>query len=189
LAIKCLAIGKEAAIAIDQYVQGKMYQKAKQGFNFKFGKLKDVEFEEYLKEATKDKRLDKVRSEDFDEEEAIREARRCMHCDCRKLDNCKLRDYSNEYAADRRKYLISDRQVIRKIMETEGVVYEPEKCIRCGLCIDISAAENENTGLTFIGRGFDMRVQVPFNRSINEGLTKAAKKCIEACPTGALSFK
>jgi predicted molibdopterin-dependent oxidoreductase YjgC len=144
-----------------------------------------------LKESNKDSRIIKQNDklDSFTFEEAITEARRCMHCDCRKLDSCKLRDYSDIYQVERRKYLLSDRNEIKKIMDNEGIVYEPEKCIRCGLCISIASQENEAVGLSFIGRGYDVRVQVPFAKSINEGLTSSAKKCIEACPTGALAFK
>ena len=55
--------------------------------------------------------------------------------------------------------------------------------------MDITVANNELTGLTYVGRGFDVRIDVPLNQSISEGLTHAANKCVEACPTGALAFK
>jgi ferredoxin len=191
MAIRCVAQGKEVAASIDSFLSDKEFQKPTKRFNSKFGKLKPSEHTEYLKESNKDSRIIKQNDklDSFTFEEAITEARRCMHCDCRKLDSCKLRDYSDIYQVERRKYLLSDRNEIKKIMDNEGIVYEPEKCIRCGLCISIASQENEAVGLSFIGRGYDVRVQVPFAKSINEGLTSSAKKCIEACPTGALAFK
>jgi NADH dehydrogenase/NADH:ubiquinone oxidoreductase subunit G len=69
------------------------------------------------------------------------------------------------------------------------VVYEPGKCIRCGLCVQITARGKERYGLTFIGRGFDVRIAVPFNESLTEGLQHTAHACVEACPTGALAWK
>jgi NADH dehydrogenase/NADH:ubiquinone oxidoreductase subunit G len=47
----------------------------------------------------------------------------------------------------------------------------------------------EPLGLTFIGRGFDVKVSVPFNREIEAGLLKVAAECVEHCPTGALVFQ
>ena len=44
-------------------------------------------------------------------------------------------------------------------------------------------------GLTFIGRGFNVRVAAPFNRTIEEGLQKVAAACVEHCPTGALVLR
>ena len=42
--------------------------------------------------------------------------------------------------------------------------------------------------MSFVGRGFDTRVCVPFNDSLAAGLKRTAKQCVEACPTAALSF-
>ncbi len=52
------------------------------------------------------------------------------------------------------------------------MIYEPGKCIDCGLCIQIAAAAGEPLGLTYIGRGFDVRVGVPLGHSLAEALTK-----------------
>ena len=49
-------------------------------------------------------------------------------------------------------------------------------------------AEREPLGLTFIGRGFDVKVGAPLNQSIKEGLTTVARQAAAACPTGALTL-
>ena len=72
-------------------------------------------------------------------------------------------------------------------MEHPQIVYESGKCIACGLCIRIAHREGEKLGLAFIGRGFDVRVGVPFGKSLAEALTKSALACAAACPTGALA--
>jgi len=43
-------------------------------------------------------------------------------------------------------------------------------------------------GLTFVGRGFDVRVGVPFHETMEQALGPLAAKCVAACPTGALYF-
>jgi NADH dehydrogenase/NADH:ubiquinone oxidoreductase subunit G len=70
----------------------------------------------------------------------------------------------------------------------QKIIYESGKCIDCGLCVQIAREAGEEVGLTFIGRGFDVRVAVPFDGSIADGLKKSADKCVAACPTGALAF-
>jgi NADH dehydrogenase/NADH:ubiquinone oxidoreductase subunit G len=69
------------------------------------------------------------------------------------------------------------------------VIYESGKCISCELCIKITSSVSESLGLTFIGRGFNVKVGVPFNHTIKEGLQKAAEACVQACPTGAIAIK
>jgi len=47
----------------------------------------------------------------------------------------------------------------------------------------------EQPGLSFTGRGFGVRIGVPFGESLAEALKTAAADCVNACPTGALAFR
>jgi NADPH-dependent glutamate synthase beta subunit-like oxidoreductase/ferredoxin len=190
MAVHAAAQGREAARSAILYLQGISAEKSERKFNSRFEKLFPEEFDEYLKESVKENRYepsDVIYG--FTGEEIIKEAKRCLHCDCRKIDTCKLRNYSDEYKVDRRKYLIGQRNSMIKFDQHETIIYEPEKCIRCGLCIDITIKEKEPTGLAFFGRGFDVRMNVPFRQGMQTGLTHSANKCVEYCPTGALAFK
>lgn len=191
MAVRAVAQGKATAISVDRYLKSLTLEKPSKRFNSRFDKLNPLEYNEYLKESIADLRLSPKGGYliGFNKDEAIIEAMRCMHCDCRKADNCKLRDFADEYKADRKKYLIGDRKLLTKHFQHQTVVYEPEKCIRCGLCVAITVDNKEITGLSYVGRGFDVRIDVPFNKTIKDGLTHAAKKCVYSCPTGALAFK
>ena len=70
-----------------------------------------------------------------------------------------------------------------------NVIHEPGKCIKCGLCVQITKKAGEELGLTFIGRGFNVRIEPPFDEPLSKGLKKAAKACVEACPTAALAWR
>lgn len=190
MAVRAAAQGREAARSSILYLQGILAEKTERKFNSRFEKLFEEEFQVYLRESVEDNRYEPADPvSGFNREEILKEASRCMHCDCRKIDSCKLREHSNEYKVDRRKYLIGQRNSMLKFDQHEYVIYEPEKCIRCGLCIDITKKENETIGLAFFGRGFDVRMNVPFRESMKEGLTHSAQKCVEYCPTGSLAFK
>ena len=139
-------------------------------------------------EADDGPRIETKVSVGFTREEMIKEAARCMHCDCRKLANCKLRDYSDEYNASQKRYFPKERKSVRKIFKNKPVVYEPEKCIKCGICVRITSEYKEDLGLTFIGKGFDVEVGVPFDNELVNALEKTAKLCAEGCPTGALAI-
>ena len=191
MAIRALAQGKEAAYSVNSFLAGNGPKETIRIFNSRFGKLTDSEIEEYKKESIPDNRTEPKNGilSGFNIEEAIIEAKRCLRCDCRKPTTCKLRIYADEYGANQKKYSLGERKQLKKYEQHNEVIYESEKCIRCGLCIDIASSEKELTGLTFIGRGFTVKVDIPFNQTLNQALTVAARKCVEACPTGALSFK
>jgi len=188
LAIRSLGQGKEAAFSVIQYLGGKPVKGEPRRFNSKFGKLHQLEFAEYLKESHPGNRIyTSGKPEGFTKEQAVEEATRCLHCDCRAIDNCQLRDWSDHYQAVQKRFQSSPRKAITKHFQTEGIVYEPLKCIKCGICVKLTEKHQEEFGLTFIGRGFDVVVGVPYNETLDKGLQKVARKVARACPTGALS--
>ena len=122
----------------------------------------------------------------FTKNEAIAKALLCLHCDCRAVNTCKLREYSNRYQADQKRFKTGERQNITKQMNHDLVVYEAQKCIKCGICVRLSKKYDEKLGLTYIGRGFDVKIGVPFNEELKNGLEKIAVKVAENCPTGGI---
>ncbi len=122
-------------------------------------------------------------------DEARQESTRCMHCECLAADTCTLRVYADELKASQDVYRHRERAGIEKIRQHASVIFEPGKCIKCGICVRISERAREPLGLTFVERGFDVRIGTPLNRTLREGLTRAAKDCVDACPTAALAFE
>jgi len=189
LAVRAVAHGKEAAFAIDQYLSGKAVTGPTRQFNSHIGKPKDGEIDSFMIDVSESPRAAVLQEgEGFTDEQARAEAARCLHCDCRKPKGCKLRQYAHEYGARQGRYKGKRRLFVQHVQHPD-VIYEPGKCIKCGLCIQIASEAKEELGLAFIGRGFDVQVAVPFGRSIAEGLKRAAAKCVAGCPTGALAFK
>lgn len=191
LAVRSVGQGKEVAFSVLQYFNGQKPKGEPRLFNSRFGKLVAAEFSEYLKESVPDKRTwpEKGGRSGFSKEEAIAEAKRCLHCDCRAIDDCKLRIYSNNYQADQKRFKTSERRSITKMMNHGSVIYEPQKCIKCGICVRLTEKYTEKFGFTYIGRGFDVEIGVPFNEELKQGLTATAEKVANACPTGAISLK
>ncbi|HKM94766.1 MAG TPA: FAD-dependent oxidoreductase [Prolixibacteraceae bacterium] len=190
LAIRSLAQGKEAAAAVWQMLNGKPVIGQPMKFNSKFGKLAIPEYAQYLKESIKGERVEPINGTlaGLSKHKVMAEATRCLHCDCRKIDTCKLRDHSHHYGAIQQRFYYNERKPVRKIFH-ETIVYEPEKCIKCGICVRLTEKYGEPFGFTYIGRGFDVEIGVPFNENINEGLKLIAEKVADACPTGALGRK
>jgi len=189
LTVRAVADGKEAAIAIDQYLSGKDLTGPTRPFNTRIGRLKDGEIHQFLATANRTGRISPASPDaSLTADQARLEAQRCLHCDCRKAQTCKLRAYAQQYNAKPATYK-ADRPLFVQLHQHPHVIYEPGKCIKCGLCIQIAARAGEKIGLAFIGRGFDVRIAPPFNRPLSDALQHVAAECVHACPTGALAFK
>lgn len=203
LTVRAVEDGKEASVAISQYLSGEPVTGPARPFNTRIGKLPAEQARKFLAGHSDSPRTNPSHQDGgFSDSEAAEEAARCLHCDCRKPLSCKLRQYARDYGARPARYKApvrrSDSQNIsgtiklfEQLSEHPDIIFEPGKCIDCGLCVQIVAQAGEELGLTFVGRGFDVRVAVPFGRSLAEAIkqTKTAEKCVEACPTGALAFQ
>ncbi len=189
LVVRSVADGKEAALAIDQYLAGRPVTGTAKAFSVRIGKLGADEMADILAGAgcaRRDEPADP--NADFTSAQAAEQAGRCLHCDCRALTTCKLRRYAAQYGADPDRFK-GERAVYRLHLQHSSVVYEPGKCINCALCIEIASRAKEPLGLAFVGRGFDVRIGVPFDRPLEDALTKVAAECVAACPTAALALK
>jgi len=188
LTVRAVADGKEAAASIDQYLSGEAVTGPAKSFNTRIGKIKDEEKGAFAACGSAESRVSSVQAADgFADGQARLEAGRCLHCDCRKVEHCRLREHSDQYGARPGRYKVDRRSFVQHLEHPE-VIYESGKCIDCGLCIQIAANAGEKLGLAFVGRGFDVRVAVPFDYSMAQALEHAAAKCVAACPTGALAF-
>jgi len=124
----------------------------------------------------------------FKPAEAAAESARCLHCDCRATGHCRLEHYAQLYRVDAGRFR-SQRRPFAQDRHHAHVLFEQGKCILCGICVKIAEAAREPLGLTFVGRGFDVQLAAPLDRTLAEGLEKVARECVEACPTGALAFR
>ncbi len=188
-AVRAVGHGKEVASSVDQFLNGREVSGHPRMFNSKFGRLLEEEFAEYLKESVPDKRRDPQKGEPagFSLDEVKLEASRCMHCDCRDQDTCKLRIFSDKYKADQRRFKREIHIPVSKVYVHESIIYEPSKCIKCGICVRLTEKKREKYGFTFIGRGFDVQIGIPFDEKLGKDLRGLAIEVAEACPTGALS--
>ncbi len=190
MAVRSAAQGKLAAIEADLYLTSGKPKRIRFQFHSAISHLLPGEIEEYLQESHPGNRAEPAEGwlKGFSDEEAILEAKRCLHCDCRKPVTCQLRILSDEYRANRKRFSGPARKKLTKLVRHDLLVFEPEKCIKCGRCVEITAEHKEELGLTFIGRGFDVRIGVPLGGELNEGIVRSAFYCVEGCPTGALAF-
>lgn len=121
----------------------------------------------------------------FTVDEAKAEAQRCLHCDCRAAPTCVLRKACADYGVDVSMMPAARPELIQDRSHPE-ILFEPGKCIRCGLCLQVAARHGETFGLMFRGRGFEMHLDTPFREPLAKALAKSGGACADVCPTAAL---
>jgi len=201
LAVRAVAAGRMAAASMHQFLSGQAVTGEPVLAGIAMRPIDDAERAAIFRSIERAARVHAPeipmdrRVSSFDEvehrlldQDAVREARRCLSCGCRKADCCLVRSLATEYGADVYRFAGARRRFSQDLSHPE-VIYEPGKCIACDACVRIAAAADETPGLALIGRGFDVAVAVPFGQPLSLGLRKVARRCAESCPTGALALR
>ena len=187
--VRAMSEGKGAAECIHRYLMGEPVGRSGKPFSSVMGKLDADELKLFLKGSSDETRHIPCNTcAGFTDSEARSEAARCLHCDCRSSGACAFQHYAQIYGADANRFRAA-RTSFEQQLQPGGVIYEPGKCIQCGICVKLTEQAGEPLGLTFIGRGFTVRIGAPFDETIEAGLQKVAAECVKACPTGALAMK
>ncbi len=199
--VRAVASGRLAAVSINQYLSGQEVVGETKLLNVRLGRLDDAQRRVLFRNTEQHPRvlqpsigMEKGRNsfneieQGFPVRDAKAEASRCLQCDCLARDDCKLRLYGSEYGAQVNRFK-GERRPLERDDSHPQIVYEAGKCILCGLCVRITDQEGEKLGMSFSQRGFVTRVRVPLAARLAEGLTSQGRRCVEACPTGALACK
>lgn len=187
--LKIVQSAKETAACASQFANGEPISGIYEMYNHMMGRLQEGEIDIFASGADPIPRVkpENLEAEGYDLADAKLEGGRCMHCDCRASHDCSLRLYSDEYGANQNQFKGEQRAKYAHVNQDAGAVYEPGKCIKCGLCVQVTRKEGEPFGFTFVGRGFDVKAGVSLDKTLAEGLERVADLVVEACPTGALS--
>ncbi|OED61510.1 formate dehydrogenase subunit alpha [Vibrio tasmaniensis ZS-17] len=151
----------------------------------------------------------------FDNADAIAEAARCLECGCQANTDCDLRDYSTEYKATQThpEYKIDvasndswqairaeetkvglTRQKFAVDDSSEFIIFDANRCISCGQCIQACREQNVHGVLSFMNQSDGKPASRPECRP-NFGVDKTLMgdsncvqcgSCVQACPTGAM---
>jgi len=196
-AIKAIAGGKQAALAMDAYMLGQplhhtpTFYEHVRGQNSEidpaaFGEKEKIEKTPMpmLTETERHHNFHEVEL-GFTEEQAKLEASRCLSCGCADVDTCKLRQFATVYKADQ--FALAGAQTTHPIDESHAyIVRDRNKCILCGRCVRICVATGAGV-LGFVGRGFDTRVEPSFSLPLGqEHNCTDCGLCVSTCPVGAL---
>jgi len=120
------------------------------------------------------------------EEEAVREATRCLECGCMDYFECKLIQYANQYQVKPEKY--NGKTHNRAIEDNHPFIRRnPDKCILCGLCVRVCDEAVGAAAIGLVDRGFDTIVKPALDKDLRETECIACGQCVAVCPTGAMA--
>ncbi len=180
LHVRAVGSGKRAARRADAFLRG-LPAPPEAVFHSVLGKLAPADTEPFAVERKRPPAGDAA-------DAARREAERCLHCDCLKQVSCKLRLYAEEHGLAPQIRRSLPRPVVEPAERFGNVVFEPGKCVKCGVCVELTRIAGAPAGMTFTGRGMDSRVRAALGALLEAGLGDAAAACVRACPTAALAF-
>ena len=174
LAIEAVRQGQQAAIRIDHFLCGLPLEAPAPAFNSSYGE-RDKAPRQFYDRARPAARVPvpelppTVRNRSFQEAitgygpvEARNEARRCLQCRCRAVEECRLRDLATEFNLT--PFAQSEIHADFSIESSGSIRLEREKCVDCGICVRTLEA-----GGTL--------------KAVDESLLA------ESCPTGAISAR
>ncbi|MGO1712100.1 MAG: FAD-dependent oxidoreductase, partial [Senegalia sp. (in: firmicutes)] len=120
----------------------------------------------------------------YSEEDARKEAMRCLECGCGDLFECKLLEFSNEYKVEPER--LEGEMHNRKNDDNHPfIIRDSDKCILCGLCVRVCEDVVKSNALALIDRGFDTKVEPAFGKTLQESECVSCGMCVSVCPTGA----
>ena len=100
---------------------------------------------------------------------------------------CRLLKYMAKYKADRQRF--GNAEATGILLQSDRVIFDSSKCIKCGICITMTRKYGAETGLTFFGRGFATHIGIPFDEPLQKGIEQSAEEIVSACPTAALTWR
>ena len=135
----------------------------------------------------------------FTEDEEIADVRKtimelvlsehCVSCtSCDRDGACGLQDYAYRYQADEGRFGVAPRRPDRPnyASNNKGILFDADRCIRCGLCVKYCEEVQMAEALTFAWRRDRMTVTTAYGMDLQESSCELCGGCVRVCPAGAM---
>lgn len=194
IAVEALADAKKMAEIIDKYLDGEdavykePYYVLRDDITEKTFEDRERICREKAEQLSPEERKDNFTEVVYDgllEDQAVAEANRCLQCGCHDVFECRLVKYANMYDVDPERFA-GDKHLIDFEDEHPFIKRDPNKCIKCGLCVRVCDEVMGVSALGFVQRGFNTSVQPSLERPLVETGCDSCGQCVTLCPTGAI---
>nr|BBH95219.1 hypothetical protein KTA_34180 [Thermogemmatispora argillosa] len=197
--IECVAQGKLAARSIHAYLNGEDMNEVARRLELEERKPDLFDIVPYKPVEPKvkmpmlpyeeRKRNFRIIEMGYLEEQAKREAARCLQCACPAAGQCDLQRYSIEHGLVDNRFHDgepSDYHDYEVDLSHSFILRDPNKCINCTQCVRVCHDVIGPDCYGMFGKGFDTIVSTPFNVSLHDTDCVSCGACVQVCPTGSL---
>ncbi|WP_376796673.1 FAD-dependent oxidoreductase [Thermogemmatispora sp.] len=197
--IECVAQGKLAARSIHAYLNGEDMNEVARRLELEERKPDLFDIVPYKPVEPKvkmpmlpyeeRKRNFRIIEMGYLEEQARREAARCLQCACPAAGQCDLQRYSIEHGLVDNRFHDgepSDYHDYEVDLSHSFILRDPNKCINCTQCVRVCHDVIGPDCYGMFGKGFDTIVSTPFNISLHDTDCVSCGACVQVCPTGSL---
>lgn len=219
IAARAVGTARKAAEAADRFIRGEALGPPAERFAVSLGGPEDVpegffSWAESCPRSRAPERDPAARARDFEEvggvlseEDARREAARCLCCGCPKAmmsthhelrerssqtrDDCRLRDLAEKLGVRPERFVRpGGSRRSRKLDRThQELALDTGRCILCGACVRLGEEVLGREIMGFVRRGFHTDVLPALGRDLVELKDLPAEDLAKVCPTGAISLK
>ncbi len=107
---------------------------------------------------------------------------------CIRNMKCELQSLSRNLGIDTNRF---ENVLQRKEIDDNNpsLVRNPNRCIKCGRCVDVCKETQGMHVLDSMGRGHDMEITPAFGKYLNDEICTYCGQCANVCPVGAIIEK
>ncbi len=132
----------------------------------------------------------------FGNDEALKEAARCLECACQANTDCQLREYATQYKVKETELDISAARQFNVDRTSPFITFDANRCISCGACVKACQSQSGHQAISFTENNFSALPQgeveqrnaprAGFSVSMADSNCVQCGNCVQVCPTGAL---
>ncbi len=194
IAIRAIAEADAAALAIDAYLNG-----IELDYREPYYSERNVTAEDFADREKEPRAVMPVKDPDyrrrnfdavingFSDEQARKEAARCLECGCHDYEDCKLIRYANLDPIDPGRVAGSKHECYKE-QRLVTIERDQGKCILCNICVRTCRESAKQGLLGLVDRGFKTVIKPEFEGTEAVKVCKDCHLCADRCPTVALKL-